>query len=45
MISLGVVVFIVIFSSLLYIRNKLKKLEFKVLDVIQEEEDIVKEDQ
>lgn len=45
MISLGVVVFIVLFSSLLYVWNKLNKLEIKVIDVIEEEEEeIVKED-
>ncbi|CAD8190035.1 unnamed protein product [Paramecium pentaurelia] len=45
MISLGVVVFIVIFLSWLYVRNKIKQLESKGFDVIQEEDDIVKEDQ
>ncbi|CAK62646.1 unnamed protein product (macronuclear) [Paramecium tetraurelia] len=45
MVSLGVVVFIVVSSSLLYIRNKLNKLEVKHLGEIEEEEAIVKEDQ
>ncbi|CAD8124159.1 unnamed protein product [Paramecium sonneborni] len=39
MISLGVVVFVVIFSSWLYVQNKLNKLEGKDLDVIQEEDE------
>ncbi|CAK64459.1 unnamed protein product (macronuclear) [Paramecium tetraurelia] len=45
MLSLAIVVFIVIFSSWLYVMNKLKKLQVKELDAIMEEEEIVKESQ